>query len=307
MEPVTLSQRKGETISMAKKHVYYSYVDDMEAKYGDGRSNRTLIAELSGKEQASERQLYKAVAGVVSSLYDQWDREKHAAFGKDEHKTVDFEPELLVYPDRSKKFSCTMSITHLDFSLLALDLPRDLRLQIKQHPFTAFALEAFTGTFASAYNLALPYVKAGYQPEMNSVRTVTPDIHFPGFCPSPIPQYVQSLKKFYREPPLIILKRDYVQERLVETKPWFPVPDEPEYMLISYGLNDNSTLYDIKSIFYSFRPIAGLKLEKKLMEGYAVLKDSMYELAWLGITPFARELTKWHTYEKYYQNKEPTK
>ncbi len=72
----------------AQKHVYYDYVADMEAKYGDGRSNRTLVAELSGKERASERLLYKAVARIVSSLYDQWDREKHAALDKDERKTV---------------------------------------------------------------------------------------------------------------------------------------------------------------------------------------------------------------------------
>ena len=53
-------------MNKAKKHVYYDYVADMEAKYGDGRSNRTLVAELSGKERASERLLYKAVARIVS-------------------------------------------------------------------------------------------------------------------------------------------------------------------------------------------------------------------------------------------------
>jgi Na+/proline symporter len=45
----------------------------------------------------------------------------------------------------------------------------------------------------------------------------------------------------------------------------------------------------------------GLKLEKELFEGYAVASYSLYALAWLGITPFARELTKRHTYETYYQ------
>ena len=37
-------------------------------KYGDGRSNRTLVAELSGKERASERLFYKA-SPVLSPPY----------------------------------------------------------------------------------------------------------------------------------------------------------------------------------------------------------------------------------------------
>lgn len=136
---------------------------------------------------------------------------------------------------------------------------------------------------------------------MYSVRTVTPEIHFPGYCPSPIPEYVESQKRSYREPPIHAFDRDYVREHLVETKPWFPVPDEPDFMLIALELDHNSTLYDIKSLLYAFRPIVGLKLEKELFEGYAVAKYGVYDLAWLGITPFARELTKWHTYEMYYQ------
>jgi hypothetical protein len=116
-------------MNKAKKHVYYDYVADMEAKYGDGRSNRTLVAELSGKERASERLLYKAVARIVSSLYDRWDWEKHAALDKYEHKTLSCEPELIVYPDGSKKFACTMHITHSDFSVVAADLPSSLQLQ----------------------------------------------------------------------------------------------------------------------------------------------------------------------------------
>jgi hypothetical protein len=117
-------------MNKAKKHVYYDYVADMEAKYSDGRSNRTLVAELSGKERASERLLYKAVARIVSSLYDRWDREKHAALDTHEHKTLSCEPELLVYPDGSKKFACTMHITHSDFSVVAADLPPSLQLQL---------------------------------------------------------------------------------------------------------------------------------------------------------------------------------
>ena len=78
-------------------------------------------------------------------------------------------------------------------------------------------------------------------------------------------------------------------------------------MLVTYELTEGYPLYDLRTIFFAFRPIVGLKLEKELAEGYAVVKHSVYALAWLGVTPFARELTKWHTYEKYYQNKEPTK
>lgn len=288
-------------MNKAKKHVYYDYIADMEATYGDGRSNRTLVAELSGKERASERLLYKAVARIVTSLYDRWDREKHAALDTHEHKTLSCEPELLVYPDGSKKFACTMHITHSDFSVVAADLPSSLQLQTKKHPLTAQSIQAFTATFASAYDLALPFVKQGYQPKMYSVRTVTPEIHFPGYCPSPIPEYVESQKRSYREPPIHAFDRDYVREHLVETKPWFPVPDEPDFMLITFELDHNSTLYDIQSLLYAFRPIVGLKLEKELFEGYAVAKYGVYDLAWLGITPFARELTKWHTYETYYQ------
>jgi hypothetical protein len=283
-----------------QKPVYYGYVADMEAKYGDGKSNRTLIAELSGKERMSERLLYKEIARIVSSLYEQWDREKHAALDKDEKKTVHVEPVLIVSPDGSKKFSCTVFITHLDFSLLVTDLPTSLSLQEQKHPFTACSLEMFTQALASVYDLALPYVKAGYQPKMYSVRTVMPQIHFPGYCPSPIPEYVMSQKKFYREPPITTFDREYVQERLVAVKPWFPIPDEPEYMVITYELTDGSTLYDLRTLYFSFRPIVGLKLEKELAEGYAVAKHSVYSLAWLGITPFARELTRLHTYEKYY-------
>ena len=202
-----------------QKPVYYGYVADMEAKYGDGRSNRTLIEELSGKERASERLLYKEVARIVSSLYHRWDREKHAALDKDERKTVHFEPVLIVYPDGSKKFSCTVFITHMDFSLLVTDLPTSLSLQEQKHPFTARSLEEFSHTLASAYDLTLPYVKAGYQPKMYSVRTVMPEIHFPGYCPSPIPEYVMSQKKFYREPPLTTFDREFVKERLVDVKP----------------------------------------------------------------------------------------
>jgi hypothetical protein len=283
-----------------QKPVYYGYVADMEAKYGDGKSNRTLIAELSGKERTSERLLYKEVARIVSSLHSQWDREKHAALDKDEKKTIHFEPELIVYPDGSKKLSCTVYITHLDFSLLAIDLPTSLHLQEKKHPFTALSVEAFTHALTSAYDLALPYVKAGYQPKMYSVRTVTPEIHFPGYCPSPIPEYVLSKKKFYREPPIPTFDHEFVQERLVAVKPWYPLSDEPESMLVTFELTDGYTLYDLRTVYYAFRPIVGLKLEKELAEGYAVAKHSVYDLAWLGITPFARELTRLHTYEKYY-------
>jgi hypothetical protein len=71
-------------------------------------------------------------------------------------------------------------------------------------------------------------------------------------------------------------------------------------VLISFELTDEHTLYDLRTVYYAFRPIIGLKLEKELAEGYAVTKHSVYDLAWLGITPFARELTRLHTYEKYY-------
>ena len=72
---------------------------------------------------------------------------------------------------------------------------------------------------------------------MYSVHTVTPEIHFPGYCPSPIPEYVESQKRSYREPPLHAFDRDYVREHLVETKPWFPVPDEPDLCVHHLSMN----------------------------------------------------------------------
>ena len=120
---------------------------------------------------------------------------------------------------------------------------------------------------AEAYKLALPYVQKGFKPSMTSVRTVTPDIHFPGYCPSPIPEYVTSLKKQYSEPTVFTYKHEYVQKRLVETKPGILSLTSRSTCLLPLSLTDNSTLYDIKSLLYAFRPIVGLKLEKELFRG----------------------------------------
>src|ERR1043165_4613190 len=93
------------------------YVAAIEARYGGKKSNRTLVAELAPRERANERALYKAVARTTAALFEQWDREKHASLRKDEHKTVSFEPQLMMYSDGSKQFSCTMHITHYDLGL----------------------------------------------------------------------------------------------------------------------------------------------------------------------------------------------
>lgn len=60
-----------------------------------------LVAELSGKERANVRALYKGVARIIAALLERWDRKKHAALRKDEHKAISFEPQLIVYPLRS--------------------------------------------------------------------------------------------------------------------------------------------------------------------------------------------------------------
>src|SRR5689334_1793632 len=178
------------------------YVAEVETRYGGFKSNRTLVAELASKERAQERILYKEVARIVSTLYEQWDQEKHASLDRDEHKDIHCEPQLIIYPDGSKKYSCTVTIVHLDLSLLGIDLPWALQLQEKKHAFTALSFDEFKHRLGSVYDLSLPYVKEGYQPNMYSVRTVTPEIHFPGYCPSPIPAYVTSLRKSYSEPPI---------------------------------------------------------------------------------------------------------
>ena len=124
------------------------------------------------------------------------------------------------------------------------------------------------------------------------MHTVTPDIHFSGYYPSPILEYVLPQKKCYGELPIPPFDRECVQERFVAVKPWYPLSDQPESMLIAFELNDEHSLYNIRAILYAFHPVSGLNLEKRLVEGYAVTKQSIYSLAWLGITPFARELTR---------------
>lgn len=275
------------------------YVAEIEAKYGGAKSNRTLIAELSGTERVSERGVYKEGERLVVPLLEQWDRETHAARGEKEHKDVTFHPHVIVSSDKSKIFFCTLEIAHYDLGRLGKN--EEIVILEETHTYKASSLDELRQTLAEAYKLALPYVQKGFKPSMTSVRTVTPEIHFPGYCPSPIPEYVTSLKKQYSEPTVFTYKHEYVRKRLVETKPWYPVPDEPKYMLIAFELTDGHSLYEISTLLYTFRPLVGLKLEKKLAEGYAIPKQSVYALTWLGITPFARELTRWHTYETYYQ------
>jgi hypothetical protein len=276
------------------------YVAAVEARYGGKKSNRTIVAELARKERASERALYKEAAHITAALFEQWDREKHAALSEDEEKTISFEPQLMMYPDGRKQFSCTMHIAHYDLALLYTKTKREWVVFKEKYQYKAASLAELKQAIAPAYELALSYAHQGFQPRMWSVRTVTPEIHFPGYCPSPIPEYVTSIKKSYSEPFLHPIDREYVEQHLVMTKPWCPVPDEPRYMLIAYELQNNERVYDISTALYAFRPLLGLKQEKLLSEGYAIQKLSLYDLAWLGITPFARELTRWHTYETYY-------
>jgi len=276
------------------------YVAEIEARYGDFKSNRTLVAELVDKERAQERILYKEIARIVFALHEQWDQEKHAALGKDEHKEIYYEPELIIYPDGSKKFSCTVAILHADLSLLGSGVPLSLSLQQKQYPFTALSFDEFKQVISSTYDLSFPYVKQGYQPKMYSIRTVTPEIHFPGYCPSPIPPYVTSLRKSYSEPSIVAFPSDFVEERLVDVRPWYPVPDEPTYVITTFDLNDDTKLYGLASVCEAFQPLIGLNQIKSLKRGIAIKEDDLYALAWQGITPFAREMTRWYTQKTYY-------
>jgi hypothetical protein len=107
------------------------YVAEVEARYGGFKSNRTLVAELVNKERTQERLLYKEVARIFSTLHEQWDQEKHASLGKEEHKDIHCNPDLILYPDGSKKFSCTVCISQLDLSLLGSNIPWSLQLQEK--------------------------------------------------------------------------------------------------------------------------------------------------------------------------------
>ncbi len=49
-----------------------------------------------------------------------------------------------------------------------------------------------------------------------------------------------SQKKFYRLPPITTLDGEFVKERLVDVKPWYPLPDEPEFMLVTYELTEDT-------------------------------------------------------------------
>lgn len=276
------------------------YVAEIEASFGGIKSNRTLVAELSGKERANERALYREIARLVAALFAQWNRGKHAALGKEVYKDISFAPRLTVYPDESKRFSCTMHILHYDLGLL--DADQQWRLHEEKQVYEAQSLDEFKQAIAPAYELALPHAQEGFKPGMYSVRTVTPEIHFPGYCPSPLPEYVTSLRKDYSEPFMLTYSREYVEERLVAVKPWCPVPDEPGYMLLAYELQEERRLYAILTAYQAFRPLIGLSQEKRLRDGYAIEKHSLSALAWQGITPFARELTRWHTRETHYMS-----
>ena len=276
-----------------------NYVAELEAKYGnDFKSNRTIVAELVDKERTQERTLYKELARIVSALYEQWDQEKHVTLGEDEHKSISFEPELIVYPDGSKRFSCKVSLSHADLSLLGSDT-KWLFLS-ETHPFTAMSFDEFKYVITAMHDRFLPYVQEGFQPNMYSILTVTPEIYFPGYCPSPIPAYVTSIRKNYSDPYLIALSHDSVEKMTVAIRPWFPVPDEPDYMLVTYITQNRGRLYNLPSILEGFHPLIGLNEAKSLKRGIAVNEDGMYALAWQGITPFARELVRWHTQEEYY-------
>ena len=83
------------------------------------------MAELARQERANERALYKEVVRTTASLFEQWNRERHAALSEDEEKAVSFEPQVMVYPDGHKQFSCVMHITHYNLALLYTKTGRD--------------------------------------------------------------------------------------------------------------------------------------------------------------------------------------
>ncbi len=277
-----------------------NYVAKVEARYGGFKSNRTLVAELAKKEEEQEQLLYKEVFRIISVLHGRWDQKKHAALGKDEHKDIRCEPQLIIYPDGSKKYSCAINIVHIDMSLLEFDVLWELSLQEKKQAFTALSLKNFKHVLESTYDFLLPYAKEGYRPLIYSVRTVTPEIHFPGYCPSFLPTYAIPLKKSYHEPSIVTFDSAFVHEHLHHVQPFCLVPEEPDYTLPTYYLDNNTKLYNLASACSAFQPLIGPKEAKAIEKGMAIRDYSLYALAWQGITPFARELTKWHTQETYY-------
>jgi hypothetical protein len=168
------------------------------------------------------------------------------------------------------------------------------------HVFTALSFDEFKHVIAPLYERFLPYVQQGYQPMMSSIRVVTPEIHFPGYCPSPIPPYVMSLRKSYSEPSIYAFPADMVAEYLVDVRPWCPIPDEPNDTITVLHLKEDHKLYSLASVCEAFQPLISLKQIKGLKEGIAIQELGLYALAWQGITPFARRLTRLHTQETYY-------
>jgi hypothetical protein len=197
-----------------------------------------------------------------------------------------------------------VTISHIDFSLLRSDIPPTLYLQEKQHPFMALSFDEFKQVLGPVYDLSLPYVKQGYRPKMYSIRTVTPEIHFPGYCPSPIPAYVTSLRKSYSEPHILAFPRSFVEEHLVDVRPWCPIPDEPGCMITTFYMDNDTKLYGLISVCDAFHPLLGPNQIRTLKRGIAIRDEDLYALAWQGITPYAREMTRWHTRKTYYSPSE---
>src|SRR5690242_13134553 len=126
------------------------YVAAVEARYGGKKSNRTIVAELARKERASERTLYKEVARITAGLFEQWDREQHAGLSEDEEKTISFEPQLMMYPDGCKQFSCTMHIAHYDLALLYSRTKREWVIFKEKYQYKAASLAELKQALASA-------------------------------------------------------------------------------------------------------------------------------------------------------------
>src|SRR5438552_1607087 len=133
------------------------YVAAIEAQYGNFKSNRTLVAELAGKEREQERVFYKEIARVVSALREKWDQEKHAALGKKEYKFISFEPTLIIYADGSKQFSCRVSLSHIDLSLIGSDT--NWLLLSEAYPITAPSFNEFKQLIAETYGRFLSYAQ----------------------------------------------------------------------------------------------------------------------------------------------------
>jgi hypothetical protein len=72
---------------------------------------------------------------------------------------------------------------------------------------------------------------------------------------------------------------DFVQKHLVDVRPSCLIPDEPDYVLPTYYLDNDTKLYGLASVCDAFQPLISLNQVKSLKRGIAIRDHDLYALA----------------------------